>query len=112
LGSGIRKKFIPDPWGKKAPDPGSRIRSRNTDLRDQKYTIRIPTKCTPETHTVGNYLVQQKTEMAMVVRLSSWILEEGKINLLFHAGLDQNFSKFSFKIYFLIFFLITKGNKP
>jgi hypothetical protein len=31
--SGIRKKFIPDPGGKKAPDPGSqiRIRIRNTD---------------------------------------------------------------------------------
>jgi hypothetical protein len=26
-GSQIR---IPDPWGKKAPDPGSRIRIRNT----------------------------------------------------------------------------------
>jgi hypothetical protein len=23
LGSGIRKKFIPDPGGKQAPDPGS-----------------------------------------------------------------------------------------
>ncbi len=33
VGSGIRKKPIPDPGsgGKKVPDPGSRIRIRNTD---------------------------------------------------------------------------------
>jgi hypothetical protein len=32
LGSGIRKKPIPDPGVKKAPDSGSRIRNRNTGL--------------------------------------------------------------------------------
>jgi hypothetical protein len=33
LGSGIRKKPIPDPGsrGQKAPNPGSRIRIRNTE---------------------------------------------------------------------------------
>jgi hypothetical protein len=31
-GLGIRKKPIPDPGVKKAPDPGSRIRIRNTDI--------------------------------------------------------------------------------
>jgi len=33
--SGIRKKCIPDPGssGQKAPNPGSRIRIRNTDFR-------------------------------------------------------------------------------
>jgi hypothetical protein len=30
-GSGIRKNPIPDPGVKKAPDPGSRIRIRNTE---------------------------------------------------------------------------------
>jgi hypothetical protein len=29
-GSGKNSSRIPDPWGKKVPDPGSRIRIRNT----------------------------------------------------------------------------------
>jgi hypothetical protein len=32
LGSGIQKKPIPDPGVKKAPDPGSQIRTRNTEI--------------------------------------------------------------------------------
>ncbi len=43
LGSGIRKNLfrIPDPGFKQAPDPGSRIRIRNTGI--QLFTwIRIP----------------------------------------------------------------------
>jgi hypothetical protein len=31
-GSGKNSSRIPDPWGKKAPDPGSRIRIRNTGI--------------------------------------------------------------------------------
>jgi hypothetical protein len=30
LGSGIRKKFIPDTWGKKAPDPDPDQQHTNT----------------------------------------------------------------------------------
>jgi hypothetical protein len=32
-GSGIRKKFIPDPGGKKAPDPGSGFGSATLRLQ-------------------------------------------------------------------------------
>jgi hypothetical protein len=38
-GSEIRKKIIPDPWGKKAPDPRSRIRIRNTGKIDGQSQV-------------------------------------------------------------------------
>jgi hypothetical protein len=31
---------IPDPWGKKVPDPGSRIRIRNTDRYQEPFWSR------------------------------------------------------------------------
>jgi hypothetical protein len=39
LGSGIWEKPIPDPKPgvKKAPDPGSRIRDRNTDKNRKRF---------------------------------------------------------------------------
>jgi hypothetical protein len=42
LGSGIRKKSIPDPGVKKAPDPGSRIRIRNTASDPAERAARSP----------------------------------------------------------------------
>jgi hypothetical protein len=44
-GSGKNSSRIPDPWGKKAPDPGSRIRIRNTEHPNKKsYELDIQ-KC-------------------------------------------------------------------
>jgi hypothetical protein len=34
--SGIRKKIIPDPWGKKAPDPGSGSATLKISIRLEK----------------------------------------------------------------------------
>jgi hypothetical protein len=45
---------IPDPWGKMAPDPGSRIRIRNTD----EYTWFLA----PETEAENHYLCYSYSE--------------------------------------------------
>jgi hypothetical protein len=42
-GSGKNSSRIPDPWGKKAPDPGSRIRIRNTVYKYKIITGTVPT---------------------------------------------------------------------
>jgi len=48
LGSGIRKKPIPDPGVQKAPDPGSRIRIRNTGQSIQKISSFVAAGCRTE----------------------------------------------------------------
>ncbi len=45
LGSGIRKKPIPDPGGKKAPDPESRIRIRNIDSGKKSVKVLVFCDC-------------------------------------------------------------------
>ncbi len=76
LGSGIRKNLfrIPDPGVKKAPDLGSRIRIRNTGLKDESSPIFTWKKRTKTTHWYQAWRISSPSSVTLTSHGSGLLL--------------------------------------